>query len=545
MTSFTNTTLNYPQLSNSPIRRVIAKRSPTANDKRNFTLGDEWLNEIANQWWKLVALNNITGANWVLVSAQGTGILSLTGNSGGAVMADGLMNINVIGSSPIDIAGNPGTNTLTVSSDGTLATNYIEDVGTATPSSGNLNVIGGVGIATNGAGNSITIATNDLIAKVYDGDVGSAAPALGVLNIFGGTGVDTSAAGNTVTINASANVPTTFNEDVGSATPAANILNIVGGAGISTAGAGSTVTITALAPTNLTFTENTGTATPAADNINVVGTATNGIATTGAADTVTVAMNSPYADGDFEFRSSVSGATRTLLVDNTSNTAASQATVNIKVAGFTAGDAWTQYTAGSSYSWAMGLSNSNTHALRICADTSGSVTPSTGANVWQMDSNGYRTMPFQAAFLAHQATAVPNVTGDGTVYTVIYSTVDFDVRSNYNNATGLFTAPVSGVYQFYFTISVTNVSASHTTGYAQITRNGTFAYSVQSGNPANLRNASTTFGYAGGMIISLTAGDTIGTHIVILNGTKTVSINGNQLSPPVSATTLFSGALLF
>jgi hypothetical protein len=44
----------------------------------------------------------------------GTGILSITGNSGGAVSADLSNNINLIGSGSVSVAGNPGTNTLTV-----------------------------------------------------------------------------------------------------------------------------------------------------------------------------------------------------------------------------------------------------------------------------------------------------------------------------------------------------------------------------------------------------------------------------------------------
>jgi len=545
MTSFTNTTLNYPQLANSPIRRVIAKRDPTVNDKRNFNLGDEWLNEIANRWWKLAEINNISGALWIQMSGSGAGIATLTGNSGGAVSPDMLNNINIIGTAPIDVVGTPLTNTLTISSDGSLATTYIEDSGSATPSSGNLNVLGGTGIATSGSGNTVTIQTSGDVATTYLEDVGSATPSGGNLNILGGSGIDTLGSGSTIIITASALVPTSFTEDAGVAVPFGNNLNIVGGTGITTSGAGDTVTITALAPTNLTFTENTGTATPAAANLNVIGTATNGIHTAGSGSTVTVAMQSPYADGDFEFRSAVSGQTRTLLVDNTSNTASSQAAVVVKVAGNSSGDPWVQYTNGSNYSFSMGMSTSNANSLRINGAVAGTVSPSTGTNVWQMDTSGFRTMPFQPAFLAHQVTPVPNVTGDGTVYTVIYTTVDFDVRSNYNPATGIFTAPSDGVYKFCLTITLTNVSAAHTTGYAQFSHNGTFAYSIHSGNPANLRNASTSFGYAGSMIIKLAAGDTIATHVVIANGTKTVSINGNQLSPPISATTLFSGALLF
>lgn len=45
-------------------------------------------------------------------------VQTLTGNSGGAVGADGLDNINILGASGIIVTGNPGTNTLTVSGTG-------------------------------------------------------------------------------------------------------------------------------------------------------------------------------------------------------------------------------------------------------------------------------------------------------------------------------------------------------------------------------------------------------------------------------------------
>lgn len=54
--------------------------------------------------------------NWDLVGTGtgGTGIDALSGNSGGAVGPDGSGNINVVGSGPVTVTGNPGTNTLTI-----------------------------------------------------------------------------------------------------------------------------------------------------------------------------------------------------------------------------------------------------------------------------------------------------------------------------------------------------------------------------------------------------------------------------------------------
>lgn len=53
------------------------------------------------------------------------------------------------------------------------------------------------------------------------------------------------------------------------------------------------------------------------------------------------------------------------------------------------------------------------------------------------------TQPSMLAYLSAPATSV---TGDGTLYTLIFDTVTYDQGSNYNNVTGVFTAPVTGNY---------------------------------------------------------------------------------------------------
>lgn len=88
---------------------------------------------------------------------------SLTGNTGGQVFPDGSDNINVVGSSPYTVTGNPGTNTLTISDDGSIATTYIADGGVATPSSNNLNVVGDSvqGTATSGSASTLVVTAID------------------------------------------------------------------------------------------------------------------------------------------------------------------------------------------------------------------------------------------------------------------------------------------------------------------------------------------------------------------------------------------------
>ena len=88
----------------------------------------------------------------------GAGTVSfLAGNSGGNVGPTGGGVINVVGTGAISVAGNPGTNTLTITEAGSVATTYNEDTGSATPAAGVLNINGGSNISTNGTGNTVSI----------------------------------------------------------------------------------------------------------------------------------------------------------------------------------------------------------------------------------------------------------------------------------------------------------------------------------------------------------------------------------------------------
>ncbi len=93
---------------------------------------------------------------------------TLTGNSGGAVGPDGANNINVVGdTTTIDVVGNPGTNTLTISTTDAVAIQYTTDAGIAVPATGNLNVLGGTAardINTSGAGDTIHIDLDNAIS---------------------------------------------------------------------------------------------------------------------------------------------------------------------------------------------------------------------------------------------------------------------------------------------------------------------------------------------------------------------------------------------
>jgi hypothetical protein len=183
-------------------------------------------------------------ANKLVATAVSSEIRTVTGNSGGAVPGDVGHNINIVGDgTSVNIAGNIGTNTLTVSASAAVATSYTEDAGTATPALNNLNILGAGGITTSGAGSTVTITAGATIPTTFTEDAGTATPALNNINILGAGGITTSGAGSTVTITAGATIATTYDGNAGTATPALNVLNILGSGVISTSAAGNTVTI--------------------------------------------------------------------------------------------------------------------------------------------------------------------------------------------------------------------------------------------------------------------------------------------------------------
>lgn len=129
------------------------------------------------------------------VFPPGTVVQTLTGNAGGAVGPDGAQNINVVGTGDITVTGNPGTNTLTISSSGAVADSFPTDAGTATPLLGVLNVLGGANIGTTGAANNVTInldGTTNHSVQVGTGATGLTSLAIGTNGqvLIGATAAD-------------------------------------------------------------------------------------------------------------------------------------------------------------------------------------------------------------------------------------------------------------------------------------------------------------------------------------------------------------------
>jgi len=164
------------------------------------------------------------------------------------------------------------------------------------------------------------------------------------------------------------------------------------------------------------------------------------------------------------------------------------------------------------------LGSTNTTSSTAIKSGSGNIVMNSGLTV---DSTGRDYNRVQPAFSAYLSSPVTNVTGDSTLYTVICDTALFDQNSNYNTGTGLFTAPVTGRYQFNISAYWTSVGAGFASQY--ITINSTLYNVILVGPGAAI---SAQFCFSGSMLLPMTAGDTASLQVRGSGITKIMGING-------------------
>src|ERR1017187_4251566 len=156
-------------VSTNPLLTILSTRDPNTYDF-NYPIKQRWINTDTASEFILTTFTNVSGqslAIWLSISAEGTAVNTLTGNSGGAVPPT-LNNINLVGDgTTINIVGNPSTSTLTASlvGVGPAVESITVQVGTTTitPINGNVIVDGGAvaaaGVPVQTSGNSGNVFT--------------------------------------------------------------------------------------------------------------------------------------------------------------------------------------------------------------------------------------------------------------------------------------------------------------------------------------------------------------------------------------------------
>jgi len=130
------------------------------------------------------------------------------------------------------------------------------------------------------------------------------------------------------------------------------------------------------------------------------------------------------------------------------------------------------------------------------------------------------------SFSAYLNTTASAVTGDGTLYSVICDTAEFNEGSCYNVMTGIYTAPIDGNYCFIFNCFLSSIGAQ-TTGQILFQRKpNTDQLFAAYLNPSTVASA----GYMGlnsNILIHLSATDTMEFLVALTGSTKTVDVLGS------------------
>lgn len=412
--------LNYRINTQSPIPRRMETRAPLDNqDGFSYQLFTQWLDTSSDDLYVLVSRTRTTTL-WIRIGGTGGPVESFLPDSGTSpVVPDGANQITITGSNGLSFVG--GLNTLTVQSDnGQIVTKIIPDAGTSpvVPDSAGEITVTGAQVATGTIGANV-IRTDSLAANTYTIEIQQTA----------------SAAAQDTTLNGVSH----FDSDA--FTVSSGFVSLKGGGA---------------ALTQINVDNGVSPVIPDPSDGSIDMPDGNGIALTGSGtpnNIATIDMNSPFT-GDFTFQSVTSADTEILTVENTSNTASSAAQILTQVAGATAADPMISWSVSGVTQYDQYLDNSDSDSFKLDLNGTGTYQ--------KFFSTGERILPLQPVFFARLSATATNQTGAGANPTIIFDTEATDIGGNYDNTTGVFTAPVDGNYLFYAAVLCGGLTAAMT-----------------------------------------------------------------------------------
>jgi len=133
------------------------------------------------------------------------------------------------------------------------------------------------------------------------------------------------------------------------------------------------------------------------------------------------------------------------------------------------------------------------------------------------------------AFAAGLTNDANNITGDGTAYSFnsVAWSEQYDTASAFATATGIFTAPLFGYYEFKAQLSLADLGAGHTDSQlVLVTSNGD--YLIDRKSPGACRTSTNELIIDGTVTAYMDAGDTAYIKLTISGSTKTVDVTSGS-----------------
>jgi len=181
------------------------------------------------------------------------------------------------------------------------------------------------------------------------------------------------------------------------------------------------------------------------------------------------------------------------------------------------GDSYIQFAINGTNEFRIGVDDTDGDAFKI---SQGGALGTTDTFI--ATAAGEITKPLQPAFLAVLASTQSNVTGDGTNY-VINGTEIFDQSGDLSS--GVFTAPVDGVYKFSVTIRYGDFTTSFTDDLSNITTSNITYRNIA--HPGRVGITGSIASQVFGFYFYMDAADTADARAIVRSSTKTVDVLGN------------------
>lgn len=121
------------------------------------------------------------------------------------------------------------------------------------------------------------------------------------------------------------------------------------------------------------------------------------------------------------------------------------------------------------------------------------------------------------------STTQSNVTGDGVEYPIVFNTETYDTGSNYDNSTGIFTAPATDLYMITVRVILSGITATHNSLAIRLHGTGVNEYIVKN-NPYYATIGSTNMVSCITLAVPLIQNDTFSVKVTVGAISKVVDI---------------------